>query len=237
MRCWFKPLNIGTWKIEHGLMLCFGGHTQEILHYFTLSACLQYVHTSSEDGVFSFDWQMRWPCWSLQMAVWPLRCSSPCFILISLFRRPPRPAGSYLSQWRTLTEKGTWLLAWGRGGGGSRRILEAVFLLDFTQKCHKYLCNLLCFWQADSVFTFGTVGRSSYEPTAPQKQSYCASYLLLQPGGGPFALKVILCYISHVNVDNEETERELWRHLFQEVNNMLAYCTSRGRKKESVEEE
>ncbi len=76
----------------------------------------------------------------------------------------PRPACSYLSQWRTLTEKGTWLLAWGRGGGGSRSILEVVFLLHFTQKGRKLLCNLLCFGQAGRVLTSGAVGSTSYEP-------------------------------------------------------------------------
>ena len=85
-----------------------------------------YVHTSCKDGVSSFEWQARWPHWSLQMVVWPPRCSSPLPLLYLCLSpsAPPRPACSYLSQWKTLTEKGTWLLAWGRSW-----ILEFVSLL------------------------------------------------------------------------------------------------------------
>lgn len=99
----------------------------------------------------------------------------------------PQPACSYLSQWRTLTEKGTWLLAWDRRGGGSK-----------LYSCHNPLgmpatCCAICFVfrQAGSVFTYGTDGNTSNEPAVPLKKtkhSYCAFYLLSHTQGGPFPL-------------------------------------------------
>lgn len=74
-------------------------------------------------------WDEVWPLGVLlcslflsSITVFPPFCSPHCLpALISL-------------QWRILTEKGTWLLAWGRGGGGSRSLLELVFTLHFSQK-------------------------------------------------------------------------------------------------------
>lgn len=130
-------------------------------------------------------------------------------------------------------------MAWDRRGGGSR-----------LYSCHTPLgmaatCCAICFVfrQAGSVFTYGTEGNTSNEPAVSFKTkqnivivlSTCS--LTHREGRFPYDLKLTLCQLSHITVDNKDTrrrdrERELWRHLLQQVNNMLAICTSRGRKKE-----
>lgn len=109
---------------------------------------------------------------------------APCLAFPPLYpclppRAAPQPACSYLSQRRTLTEKGTWLLAWGRGGaeegaGGFWRLYSCRTSL---RKGRELLRNVLCFWQAGSVFTSSDLAALALQTT----------YLLSHPWGGTFA--------------------------------------------------
>ena len=69
---------------EHweGLQGLSSGWVFHLVQLCSVQACICFsvcVQTPCKDGVFSSDWQTRWPHWSLQMVVWPLRCSSPRF--------------------------------------------------------------------------------------------------------------------------------------------------------------
>lgn len=214
------------------------GSTVTLFHL-ALLCSVQTCICFCEDSFFSTDWQMRWPCWSLQMAVWPLRCFSPRYSF-SLSLSPswggPLPACSYLFQWRTLTEKGTWLLAGGRGGGGSNRNLEVIFLphLERPQSC------AICFVSEKSA-SFSPPIRLAALLLNPKcsEQDYGALHLSSHPQGGTCWLYDLSWYFVNsakqllkITKQWRMAEEELWSLLLQKVNNMLAICIRRGRKKE-----
>lgn len=64
------------------------------------------------------------------------------FSLASLFRRPLLPACSYLSQWRTLTGKRTWLLVQGKGGGGSKKLGGCIPVMLHPDRLNIAICSV-----------------------------------------------------------------------------------------------
>lgn len=186
------------------------------------------AHTSCEDGVLGSDWRMRWPCWSLQMAVCILGVPLLAFPLLVSLGGPP--AGLLLSlsvkDFDRKKEPDSWHGAEvEEGAEGCCRLCTCYTSLRMAATC----CAI-CFASDKPAVCLPTVEMETLPMNLQclkkrKKHSYCVFYLLSHIQGGPLWPlwpKLTLCQLSHITVDNKEARRrELWRHLLQQVNKLF----------------